>query len=237
MFTDRIEQQDFDKMPQEYKDLLIRVLLVQVDSELGGPDLYLDSWARTAPTITDQLLLVKTAYEEIEHHHAFAKLLEALGVETWSITQRRREERILETFRHPLENWAEMGAFGALIDRVGQYHLEDFVECSYLPVAGIVPKILEEERAHIAHGERILRGLCDTEKGKLQAQAAIDKMYPSALDMFGNSDSRRSERYRTWGIKGRTNAESRQAYRNAVDPFITDLGLTLPDPKKDRHFL
>ncbi len=237
MFTDKIEREDFGKMPQEYKDLLICVLEVQVDSELGGPDLYLDSWVRNAPTLQDQLLLVKTAHEEIDHHRRFARLLEQLGIETWHITQRKRAERVLETFRNPLETWGEMGAFGCLIDRVGQYHLEDFLTCSYLPVAKTVPGILEEERMHIAHGERILKDLSATPEGKAEAQAAIDKMYPSALDMFGKSESKRSDKFCEWGIKGRTNADSRQAYRDAVDPIILSFGLTLPDPEKGRHFL
>jgi ring-1,2-phenylacetyl-CoA epoxidase subunit PaaA len=237
MFTDKVTFEDIDKMPAEYKELLVRVLLVQVDSELGGPDLYLDSWVRTAPTLQDQLLLVKTAHEEIDHHRRFARLLNQMGIDTWYITQRRRDERILETFRNPLETWGEMGAFGALIDRVGQFHLEDFTKCSYLPVANIVPGILEEERVHIAHGERILRDLCATEEGQAEAQAAVNKMYPSSLDMFGRSSSNRSDKYREWGIKGRTNAESRQAFKDAVDPFIVGIGLELPDPEKGRNFL
>ncbi len=237
MFTDKIERKDFGKMPKEYRDLLIRVLIVQTDSELGGPDLYLDSWAREAPTLQDQMLLVKTAYEEIDHHRRFARILQKLGVDTIEITKRRRAQRILETFRHPLETWAEMGAFGCLIDRVGQFHLEDFGTCSYLPVARIIPRILQEERAHIAHGERILRDLCTTEKIKVQAQAAIDKMYPRGLDMFGHSDSKRSEEYCKWGIKARTNTEIRQAYKDTVDEVILRLNLNLPDPEAGRHFL
>ena len=156
MFTDKIERKDFDKMPKEYRELLVRVLIVQTDSELGGPDLYLERWLRQAPTVQDQLLLAKTAYEEIDHHRRFGN---------------------------------------------------------------------------------ILRDLCQTPEGKLEAQAAVDKMYPRGLDMFGRSDSRRSEQFRKWGIKARRNAESRQAYRDTVDPSIVALGLTLPDPEQDRHFL
>ena len=237
MFTDKIERKDFDSMPKEYQELLVRVLIVQTDSELGGPDLYLENWLREAPTVEDQLLLAKTAYEEIDHHRRFAKILRELGVDPDPITHQRREDRILETFRYPLETWGEMGAFGCLIDRVGQFHLEDFAECSYLPVARIIPRILEEEKMHIAHGEKILRDLGKTPEGKAEAQAAVDKMYPRGLDMFGKSDSRRSEQFRKWGIKARANAESRQAYRDTVDPAIVALGLTLPDPEKDRHFL
>jgi ring-1,2-phenylacetyl-CoA epoxidase subunit PaaA len=237
MFSDRIERRDFAKMPQEYRELLLKVLIVQTDSELGGPDLYLDTWLRNAPTVEDQVLLAKTAYEEIDHHRRFARILEELGVDTAAITRRRRTERMLETFRHPLETWAEMGTFGCLIDRVGQFHLQDFARCSYLPVARIIPRILKEEQLHIAHGERILSDLCRTPEGKAQAQAAVDKMYPRGLDMFGHSQSERSERFCAWGIKGRTNAQSRQAYQDTVDAVIVGLGLELPDPLQGRHFL
>ena len=237
MFTDKVDRQDFAKMPQVYKDLLIRLLIVQTDSELGGPDLYLDSWVREAPTLEDQRLLAKTAFEEIDHHRRFARILQDLGVDTMEITRPRRAGRILECFRHPLENWAEMGTFGCLIDRVGQIHLEDFTDCSYLPVARIIPRILQEEKMHIAHGERILRDLSARPEGKAQAQAAVDKMYPRALDMFGKSDSRRSEQFCEWGIKGRTNAQSRAVYKERVDQVLLGLGLELPDPEAGRHFI
>ena len=86
MFTDKVDRKDFHKMPEAYKDLLIRLLIVQTDSELGGPDLYLHSWVRDAPTVEDQRLLAKTAFEEIDHRRRFAKILEDLGVDTKEIT-------------------------------------------------------------------------------------------------------------------------------------------------------
>ncbi|MBI4464227.1 MAG: hypothetical protein HY647_05935, partial [Acidobacteria bacterium] len=57
MFTDKIEAADFPKMPQEYRDLLIRVLTIQADSELGGPHLYVERWILAAPTAEDQMML------------------------------------------------------------------------------------------------------------------------------------------------------------------------------------
>ena len=36
-FTDRIEPKDFGKMPEEYRDLLTRLLTIQADCEIGGP--------------------------------------------------------------------------------------------------------------------------------------------------------------------------------------------------------
>ncbi len=113
MFTDKVDRKDFHKMPEAYKDLLIRLLIVQTDSELGGPDLYLHSWVRDAPTVEDQRLLAKTAFEEIDHRRRFAKILEDLGVDTKEITAHSREERILEGFRQPLDDWVEMGPSAA----------------------------------------------------------------------------------------------------------------------------
>ena len=66
---------------------------------------------------------------------------------------------------------------------------------------------------------------------------ALNRWYPQALDMFGRSESRRSERYIEWGLKRRTNAEARRAYIEEVNPLIVELGLDVPDEKKGRLYL
>lgn len=237
MFTDKIEAADFKKMDKEYQDLLVKVLTIQADSELGGPHLYVESWILNAPTAEDQMMLAKTAAEEIDHHRKFVKVLAELNVDVSGLIRRRRQERMLEIFRDPLETWADMGCFGTFIDRVGGYHLEDFSECSYLPVSRIIPQILKEEKQHIAHGIRILDSLCQTPEGKAQVQKSLDRMYPRCLDMFGVTGSKRSEQYLHWGIKKRTNQQSRTQYREEAKKIIDQLGLKEPDPLKDRRYL
>ena len=237
MFTDRIEAAEFPKMPQEYKDLLVKVLTIQADSELGGPHLYVERWVLAAPTAEDQMMLAKTAAEEIDHHRKFVKILAELNVDVSYQLQKRSPERILEIFRQPLETWADMGCFGVFIDRVGGYHLEDFGECSYLPVSRIIPQILKEEKQHIAHGVRILDSLCLTAEGRAEVQKSLNRMYPRCLDMFGVTGSKRSEQYLQWGIKKRTNEQARTQYRAEVQKIIEQLGLKEPDPLKDRRFL
>jgi 1,2-phenylacetyl-CoA epoxidase catalytic subunit len=54
--------------------------------------------------------------------------------------------------------------------------------------------------------------------------------------MFGNSESRRSQRYMYWGLKRRTNAAARQQYKEEVDALIRQMGLTIPDPNKGRLY-
>ncbi len=237
MFTDRIEAADFPKMDKEYQDLLLKVLTIQADSELGGPHLYVEKWILAAPTAEDQLMLAKTAAEEIDHHRKFVKLLAELNVDVSYQLKNRSQDRILEIFREPLNTWADMGCFGVFIDRVGGYHLADFGECTYLPVARIIPQILKEEQQHIAHGIRILDTLCQTEEGKAEVQKSLDHMYPRCLDMFGRSDSKRSQKYQEWGIKKRTNAECRKQYREEALKVIEQFGLKEPDPEKGRRYM
>jgi len=237
MFTDKIEAKDFAKMDQQYKDLLTKVLTIQADSELGGPHLYVESWILNAPTAEDQMMLAKTAAEEIDHHRKFVKVLAELNIDVSELIKHRREQRMLEIFRDPLVTWADMGCFGTFIDRVGGYHLEDFSECSYLPVARIIPQILKEEKQHIAHGLRILDTLCQTPEGKTEVQKSLNHMYPRCLDMFGVTGSKRSEEYLHWGIKKRTNAEARNQYRAEAQKTIEQFGLEEPDPLKDRRYL
>jgi ring-1,2-phenylacetyl-CoA epoxidase subunit PaaA len=73
--------------------------------------------------------------------------------------------------------------------------------------------------------------------GKAKAQNAVDYWYVKALDMFGRSSSERSERYRYWGLKRRTNEQARQDYINEVGPIVTQMGLKVPDPNKGRLYM
>lgn len=237
MFTDKIEAKDFSKMDKEYQDLLIKVMTIQADSELGGPHLYVERWILAAPTAEDQMMLAKTAAEELDHHRKFVKILAELNVDVSDQIKHRSPDRILEIFREPLDTWADMGCFGTFIDRVGGYHLEDFSECTYLPVARIIPQILKEEKQHIAHGLRILDNLCKTPEGKAAVQKSLDHMYPRCLDMFGVTGSKRSEQYLSWGIKKRTNEQARKQYREEALKTIAQFGLKEPDPLKDRRYV
>jgi 1,2-phenylacetyl-CoA epoxidase catalytic subunit len=65
-------------------------------------------------------------------------------------------------------------------------------------------------------------------------QKAVDFWYPKALDMFGRSESKRSERYRYWGLKRRSNEQARNDYIKEVDPLIVKLGLQVPSVEKNR---
>ena len=54
--------------------------------------------------------------------------------------------------------------------------------------------------------------------------------------MFGRADSKKSERYRHWGLKRRTNQQAREDYINEVGPILRQMGLQIPDPNKGRRY-
>src|SRR5262252_9845254 len=240
MFTDQVEQAELTKQHPEYIDLLRRVLAIQADCEIGGPHLYVDAMLPSAPTQIDQLVVARTAAEEIDHFRKFARLAGDIGVDTAYILSRPNQERYVEAFRGLITTWEDYAVFGFLIDRVGRFQLEEFIGCTYLPLARVVedPDIIREEEGHVDFGTN-----CTAEfaakggESKERIQKAVDYWYAKGLDMFGNSKSYRSERYMFWGLKRRPNLVARQEYKEEIDALILKMGLTLPDPNKGRLYM
>lgn len=241
MFTDQVEEKDLSRQQPEYVDLLRRVLAIQADCEIGGPHLYVDAMLPAAPSQIDQLVVARTAAEEIDHFRKFARLAGDIGVDTSYILSRPNQERYLEAFRGLITTWEDFAVFGFLIDRVGKYQLEEFVGCTYAPLSRILEhpsRVMEEEEGHIDFGTtRTAEMAAKGGEAKERVQKALDFWYATGLDMFGRSDSKRAERFRFWGLKRRTNAEARAQYLAEVNPLIESMGLRVPDPDAGRKYL
>jgi ring-1,2-phenylacetyl-CoA epoxidase subunit PaaA len=241
VFTDRVEQADLSRQDPEYVELLRRVLAIQADCEIGGPHLYVEAMLPSAPTRVDQLVVARTATEEIDHFRKFARLAGDIGVDTAYILKRANQDRYLEAFRGTITTWEDFAVFSFLIDRVGRYQLEEFAGCSYAPLSRLLEhpsRILDEEAGHIDFGTTRTGDMATQgSDAKARVQKAIDYWYPTGLDMFGRSESRRADRYRAWGLKRRTNAEARAQYVAEVNPLIEGMGLDVPDPLAGRKYL
>src|SRR5215468_9107523 len=221
MFSDKVELNDFEKQDPEYQDLLRRVLAIQADCEIGGPNLYVKDILPNAPTKLDQLIVARTAAEEMDHFRKMARLAGDIGVDVSYTLSRPNQERYVEAFRGEITTWEDFAVFGFLIDRVGRYQLEEFVGGTYAPLDRILPDIIVEEQGHIDYGQSKTAEIAARGgEAKERIQKVLDFWYARALDMFGSSASRRSERYRYWGIKRRTNAEARHEYMQEVRPLI-----------------
>jgi ring-1,2-phenylacetyl-CoA epoxidase subunit PaaA len=237
-FNDKVTPKDFVKMAPEYKDLLIRLLTIQADCEIGGPHIYVDHWTLRAPTVDDQWRVARIASEEIDHCRKILRLLNLVDVDRSDILERPRSKREVDAFKEDMPTWADFAAFGFLIDKVGEYQLEEMVGSTFAPIDDTLPVILREEKGHVAYGEQQLEKLVrSSADGKAQAQAAIDKWFIVGLDMFGKSGSARTERYLEWGLKRRTNEEARSQYIAEMEPKIAALGLVVPDRLLGRKYL
>ena len=239
MFKDKVELKDFEKTDPEYQDLLRRVLAIQADCEIGGPNLYVKDILPNAPTKLDQLIVARTAAEEMDHYRKMARLAGDMGVDVSYVLSRPNQERYVEAFRGKITTWEDFAVFGFLIDRVGRFQLEEFIDCTYLPLARVVedPDIIREEEGHVDFGTNLAAEFAA--KGgeyKERIQRAVNYWYVKGLDMFGNSVSRRSERYMHWGLKRRLNAVARQQYKDEIDALILKMGLQIPDPNKGRLY-
>lgn len=239
MFTDKVDLEDFEKQDPEYQDLLKRVLAIQADCEIGGPNLYVKNILPSAPTKLDQLIVARTAAEEMDHYRKMARIAGDIGLDVSYVLSRPNQERYVEAFRGSINTWEDYAVFGFLIDRVGRFQLEEFIGCTYLPLARIVedPDVIREEEGHIDFGtNKTAEYAAKGGEAKERIQKAVDYWYVKGLDMFGNSKSYRSERYMQWGLKRRPNAVARQQYKDEVDGLLTKMNLTIPDPNKGRLY-
>jgi ring-1,2-phenylacetyl-CoA epoxidase subunit PaaA len=238
MFEDKIERQDLEKMPSEYRELLGRVLTIQADCEIGGPHLYVQDMLMKAPSKVNQLVVARTAAEEMDHYRKIARLAGEIGVDTSFLLSIPNQKRYLEAFRGMIDTWEDFSVFGFLIDRVGRFQLEEFLDCSYLPLQRVLPEILKEEMGHIGFGTNQTAELAaQGEESKERVQQSVNFWYVKALDMFGRSDSERSNRYCHWGLKRRSNTQARWEFKKEVDPLIINMGLSVPDPVAGRKYL
>ena len=238
MLEEKIERNALEAMPEEYQQLLGRVLTIQADCEIGGPHLYVKDMLLTAPTKVNQLIVARTAAEEMDHYRKIAVLAGQIGVDTSFLLSIPNQKRYLEAFRGLISSWEDFAVFGFLIDRVGRFQLEEFLDCSYLPLQRIMPEILKEEMSHVGFGtnqtaDMALKGGEQREK----IQKSIDFWYIKALDMFGRSDSARSNRYCHWSLKRRSNTQARREFQKEVEPLIQQMGLLVPDPVAGRQYL
>jgi hypothetical protein len=80
MFREKIELKDLEKMDAEYRELLGRVVTIQADCEIGGPHLYVKDILPSAPSKVDQLMVARTAAEEMDHFRKIARVGGDMGL-------------------------------------------------------------------------------------------------------------------------------------------------------------
>lgn len=233
-----VYKRDDPDMPQEFRDMLIHLLLNEHLENNGNAEYrkvlanIANAGLRFAPHSRAMEIEAEIVRQEVAHGKICAEILEGLGANP------NQDVPIKQyAFHIPLEDWIDLAWFHALIDRVGLYVGVEWVGSPYQPLADVSPQLEADEIFHSKSGFLHLREICSTPEGKAAAQERLKKWWPAALDMFGKSTSKNAPIYVKWGIKQHSNEELRQKYIAEAIPEIRRLGLEIPDNLANRRFL
>jgi 1,2-phenylacetyl-CoA epoxidase catalytic subunit len=233
-----------EELPPEMRKLLIKLMVVQADTEFASIQQH-RPWLDRAPTLEDRWIEARIVADEARHGLQACRILRDFGEEGQKyideLLAKREGEHKLDAFNMTFDRWSDVGAFTCCVDRVGVYQLRAFQECSYGPLARAMPLMLSEEQLHLTFGLNVLKRMV-REGAKYygtpeEAQAALDKWYPRALDMFGHSNSETSRKAIELGLKRWTNEEARARYIKEIEPLVRAVGLELPPAERDRRIL
>ncbi len=231
-----------DELPEELRKLIVKLMVVQADTEFASIQQH-RPWLDHAPTLEDRWIEARIVADEARHGLQACRILKDFGEEGqhWidDLLAKKEGEHKLDAFNMKFDAWSDVGAFTCLVDRVGVYQLRAFQECSYGPLARAMPLMLSEEQLHLNFGANVLRRMAreGTKYAgtKDEAQAAVRKWYPRALDMFGHSNSETSRRAIEYGLKRWTNDEARARFIAETSPILERMGLELPPADFDRR--
>ena len=233
-----------EEVPAEMRELIVKLMVVQADTEFASIQQH-RPWLDRAPTLEDRWIEARIVADEARHGLQACRILRDFGEEGQQMIDdllaRPEGHHKLDAFNMKFDRWSDVGAFTCFVDRVGVYQIRAFQECSYGPLARAMPLMLSEEQLHLNFGYNVLKRMArDGPRyagSKEEAQAAIEKWYPRALDMFGHSNSATSRRAIEFGLKRWTNEEARARYIQEVEPLVASMGLKLPAAELDRHVL
>jgi ring-1,2-phenylacetyl-CoA epoxidase subunit PaaA len=233
-----------DEMTHDYRQALIRLMLMQADSELAAAFGYVP-WITQAVSTKEMLRISSIVHDEVRHARVMFKLLEDFGIdadtrvkefdytlrigETFDLgTNRATADLRMNVFYYPIMSWYDFIIFSVLTHRAAWHQLFDTSLCSYGPWCEVIEGILKEEEMHMAHADYLLKRHMHGSKNRFAAQESLDLWFKRVLNVFGTTDSEHNKVYKKYGLKKRDNFEVRGAYVADLAKVVASVGLKLP---------
>ena len=150
-FGGRRKWQDTNEIPRpEVKDLLLKLIAVQGDTEFASVELQ-RRLLNSAPTEKDLRTIVRINAEEMRHGWQMSYLLvryfgDEGKAEARKLLERRadKKDRLLGAFNEPVEDWIDFFTFTAFVDRDGMYQLKMLSRSGFEPLSGSMGPMLNE---------------------------------------------------------------------------------------------
>ena len=227
-----------DKMPDDYRKLLVRQISQHAHSEVVGmlPEA---NWISRAPSLRRKMALLAKIQDEAGHGLYLYAAAETLA--NGEITADRDavyrdmllgKAKYSSIFNYPTLSWADIGAIGWLVDGAAIMNQVMLMGNSYGPYSRAMVRICKEESFHQRQGYEILMTLCrGTKQQKEMAQEALNRFWWPALMMFGPNDdaSPNSQKSMDYRVKRESNDHLRQRFIDVTVPQAEFLGLKIPD--------
>lgn len=229
---------DYFKMPAEYQELVMHQLRQHVEGELIGASDYLEIFYPLAPDAFEKKVCCQRALEEIDHFMLGAAVLADIGFDaTYMLGQTISDRKYYKTEGVTVvDTWLKRGMFSFIGEAVVLSILEEMAASSYVRIAEMTRQVIIDEHVHVAHGRRIVES-CIREHGAVAVQPEFEIAWAMSLDLFGKSDSVRSDKYVEWGLRTYTNSDARRRFIERMAPQLEAMGLHIPEAGKLRKFL
>lgn len=235
--TSRIEDRKLYRRASELSDdarkYIVKMLTVQLQSEYADAP---DRVSAICPTVEDKTWLDLQMAQEKAHGLGVARILEDMGVDpTPLIAQAEASvsegDRKLDYFKMPMQDWVERSMTRVLAERTGGIQSIGGLGATYIPLAVWNAKnYVDEALGHTAMGVSYAQRLV-ADGQRAECQVAVDKFYPSCLDIFGGVGTPNEKRYLELGVKTLTNNQSRTLWVTSLQRDLDALGLQMPAEK------
>lgn len=224
-----------DWMPETYRRLNLKFIEMHANSEIMGA-LPEREWIARAPSLKRKRSLAAKVQDEVGHGQLIYRVAESLGKPRSQMYADlvAGRGRFHNVFHYPTFSWGDVACIGFLVDGAAIVTQRALTDTSYAPYLRVMRRVVAEESLHYRHGEDILLALASgTDEQFAMLQEAVNRWWTPILHFFGTDTPREQDPSIFWGIKPRTNEESRQEWMTTYLPKLWDVGISLPDPTLD----
>ena len=220
-----------DWMPDEYRKVALKFIEMHANSEIMGA-LPEREWIARAPTLLRKRSLAAKVQDEVGHAQLIYRAAEELGKSREAMFDDliAGKTRFHNVFHYPAPTWGDVAVIGFLVDGAAIVTQRTLLDTSYAVYLRIMRRVVAEESLHQRHGEHITLELASgTAEQHEMLQDAVTRWWEPLMHFFGHDTPADKDITLQWGIKTRTNEESRQEFLTQYVPKLWAMGIEIPD--------